>query len=168
MLIFIVIYLFSYFKSPYTDEPHLYVFKRRNIRPPTYKGNGRVSQSASMCTKLMGNMPLLDGSDSTAPSIQLSSSVWSFMTMITSPSRNDSSSSLSASQSYKARQRRKPTMPVLLLAGEFIVAVVGTVAATVVGCGCCRGQKKYGCSGVSKWNKTENTQHSTLQLNDKV
>jgi hypothetical protein len=78
--------------------------------------------------------------------------------MITSPSLKDSSSSLSASQSYSAWQRRRPTMLVLPPRGEPIASVAGTVVDIIVGWGCCRGQKKYGCSGVSRWKSTENKQ----------
>lgn len=67
--------------------------------------------SDNMWTKLMGNMPALWGSFSTTPSIQLSSSVCSFVTIMISPSLNDSSSSLSALQSYSALQRRGPPAP---------------------------------------------------------
>nr|CAI5835379.1 unnamed protein product [Callosobruchus analis] len=55
-----------------------------------------------MWTKLMGNIPVRSGSFSTIPSIQLSSSVCSLMTMMISPSWKESSSSLSAAQSYRA------------------------------------------------------------------
>lgn len=64
-----------------------------------------------MCTKLIGNMPILSGSFSTIPSIQLSSSVCSLMTMMISPSWNDSSSSLSAAQSYSALHLRNTALP---------------------------------------------------------
>lgn len=64
--------------------------------------------SCSIWTKLIGNIPRRSGALSNAPSIQLSSSVCSLVTIIISPSRNDSSSSLSASQSYRARHRRNP------------------------------------------------------------
>ena len=127
-----------------------------------------MSQSANICTKLIGNIPLLEGSVSTAPSIQFSSSVCSLVTMITSPSLKDSSSSLSASQSYSARQRRRPTVQVLPPAGELTVPATGYVVASISGCGCCRGQKKYGCSGVSRWKNTEKTHtHTHAQQNTK-
>ena len=64
------------------------------------RGDG---QSVRMWTKELGKRPRLSGSDSRSPSIQFSSSVSSARITITSPSSNESSSSLSASQSYRAR-----------------------------------------------------------------
>lgn len=52
-------------------------------------------------------MPRREVSPSTSPSIQFSSSVFSLIIMIVSPSLNSSSSSLSALQSYNARHRRE-------------------------------------------------------------
>ncbi len=59
-----------------------------------------------MWTNETGNRPRFEGSLKRWPSIQFSSSVSSLTITMVSPSSKVSSSSLSASQSYKARQRR--------------------------------------------------------------
>jgi hypothetical protein len=59
-------------------------------------------------------------------------------------------------------------MPVLPPVGELMVLVTGTVVAITADCGCCRGQKKYGCSGVSRWKSTENTQGNTQNMMTKL
>jgi len=85
------------------------------------RGDG---QSESMWTNEDGKRPRLSGSDSKIPSIQLSSSVSSAKMMITSPSSNVSSSSLSASQSYSARHflylLKSFLLPLLLLVTSLV------------------------------------------------
>jgi len=65
--------------------------------------------NSNMLTNETGNKPRFPGSVVRHPSIQLSSSVSSLITKMISPSSKVNSSSLSASQSYRARHLRPTT-----------------------------------------------------------